>query len=255
MTRDLLTPAVPSTPAAVVRHDLYAALDGPDALRTFMASHVFAVWDFQCLLKALQQQLTCTTSPWLPTDDLVSRRLINEIVLEEESDVHPTRGHASHLELYLDAMEAAGADTGPILRLLDGIRAGADPRELLGSDAGGPWPPGVARFVTWTLDLVERGEVHELASAFTHGREEVIPDMFRALVARLELAEPERWGLFRFYLERHIELDGDEHGPAALELVSRACGGAPERAEAARRVAAEALVERRVLWDSVLGAL
>ena len=252
MSHDTRMPAPPASSVTVAEHPLYAALTGADALRTFMASHVFAVWDFQCLLKALQQRLTCTTSPWLPTDDLVSRRLINEIVLEEESDVHPTRGHASHLELYMDAMAAAGADTEPIDRFLDAVRKGSDPRAVL---AVGEWPPGVARFVTWTLDLIEADRVHELAAAFTFGREEVIPDMFRAVVARLEGQDSERWGLFRFYLERHIELDGEEHGPAAAQLVERACAGEPERNQGADRVATEALAERRALWDSVLAIL
>ena len=244
-----LTPDADRSPA---EHPIYAALDGPDALRTFQRSHVFAVWDFQCLLKALQRRLTCVDSPWLPTADTVSRRLINEIVLEEESDVHPTRGHVSHFELYVDAMQAAGADTAPIDALLDAVRAGGDPRAVL---AEGTWPPGVARFVTWTLDLIERDRLHELAAGFTHGREEVIPDMFRQVVARLDGAEPERWGLFRFYLERHIELDGEEHGPAAADLVQRACGDDPARLAEAAAVAREARAERRALWDAVLAAL
>ncbi|MDF1799789.1 MAG: DUF3050 domain-containing protein [Planctomycetota bacterium] len=243
-----MTTALPS----VAEHPLYAALTGPAELRTFMRSHVFAVWDFQCLLKTLQQRLTSVGSPWLPTDDLASRRLINEIVLEEESDVHPTRGHASHFELYLDAMADAGADTGPIEALIAGIRAGGEPRELL---AAGSWPPGVARFVTWTLDVIATGELHRIAAAFTQGREEVIPAMFQELVAQLDERDAKAWGLFRFYLERHIELDGGDHGPAARKLFTRLHQGDARLEAEAMDTAREALSERCILWDSVRAAL
>jgi hypothetical protein len=247
-------PRTPQTLLApsVGEHPLYAELTTAADLRRFMASHVFAVWDFQCLLKALQARLTSVASPWLPTPDLAARRLINEIVLAEESDEHPDRGHASHLELYVDAMDAAGADSGPVLALLEGIRAGHDPRALL---AEGSWPPGVARFVTWTLDLIATGELHRIAAAFSYGREEVIPAMFQRLVEQLERQEPERWRLFRFYLERHIELDGDEHGPAAARLVTRTCGDDPVKLLEAQAAGREALVEREALWDAVRAGL
>ncbi|NBW87147.1 MAG: DUF3050 domain-containing protein, partial [Planctomycetia bacterium] len=160
----------------LLAHPIYALVDSPDRLRRFMESHVFAVWDFQSLLKALQRQLTCTTLPWLPTPDAEARRLINEIVLDEESDELPDGGCASHFELYLDGMRDAGADTGPVDRLLESLVAGQSLHSALAGCGG---PSAALDFVRRSFAVIEAGRPHCLAAAFTYGREDVIPDMFR----------------------------------------------------------------------------
>jgi hypothetical protein len=238
---------ISATRERLVEHRLYRLVDGPDRLRRFMESHVFAVWDFQSLLKALQQQLTCTTLPWLPTPDAEARRLVNEIVLDEESDELPDGGFASHFELYLDGMREAGADTGPIDLLLETLIAGAPlPRALAG--CGGP--PAALQFVCRSFAVIEAGRPHCLAAAFTYGREDVIPDMFRHLVG--SLAEHDaRWRRFRFYLDRHIEHDDEKHAPACRRIVARLCGDDPQRWREASQTARECLEARIALWDAI----
>ena len=100
----------------LVRHPIYKLVNSPERMKAFMEAHIWAVWDFQSLLKAVQQQLSCVTVPWTPTPDAEARRLINEIVLDEESDELPNGSFASHFELYLRSMEVAGAATGPMVR-------------------------------------------------------------------------------------------------------------------------------------------
>jgi hypothetical protein len=108
----------------LVEHPLYSSLQGPAEVRIFQQHHVYCVWDFMTLLKALQRRLTCVDLPWLPTPDPAARRLVNEIVLGEESDEDGAGGHCSHFELYLGAMRDAGADTEPIETFLAALRAG-----------------------------------------------------------------------------------------------------------------------------------
>ena len=258
----------------LVRHRIYGLVNSADRLRRFMESHVFAVWDFQSLLKAMQQRLTCTTLPWVPTPDPEARRLVNEIVLDEESDELPEGGAASHFELYLDGMRAAGADTGPIDRMIEILQAGRLPQ--VGKPAatvGGTGPqvgkpaatvgelvaiamhdagaPEAARdFVQKSFAVIESGSTHGIVAAFTYGREDVIPDMFRSLVSSLASRDP-AWERFHWYLERHIEADDEKHAPVCRRIMARLCGDDPAKWVEASRVARECIEARIALWDAI----
>jgi hypothetical protein len=179
----------------LVQHPLYRLVNTPDRLRRFMETHVWAVWDFQSLLKAMQQRLSCTTVPWLPTADPEARRLVNEIVLDEESDELPDGGYASHFELYLEAMETAAANTHPIRTAIDLLRGDVPLSTALDRSA----PPAEARrFVDRSFGVITSGSTLAIVAAFTYGREDVIPDMFRHLVAGLAESEPARWSRVRY---------------------------------------------------------
>ena len=230
---------------------MYRRISNDDALRHFMASHVFCVWDFQSLLKSLQRHLTCVEVPWLPTDDPEARRLINEIVLDEESDAMPDGGYLSHFELYLQAMGQCRADRGPILRLLAALRGGmADEAALAAADP----PPGVADFVSQTLRIARSGEVHRIAAAFTYGREDIIPTMFQAMVRELVGRDDGSWSLFFLYLGRHIETDGERHGPLWRALVQRLCGQDDRLWTEAEETARASIQARLRLWDHIVAS-
>lgn len=236
----------------LLTHPLYGCLTNETALRHFMRSHVFAVFDFQSLLKALQRAVTCVEIPWLPTTDPTSARLINEIVLDEESDRLPDGSFASHFDLYRRAMLACGADTTAIDRLVAALRDG---KSLAGAFAISEPPPGVRNFVTTTLSIAQSHSLPQIAAAFAFGREEVIPAMFEQLVARLAAEAPEAWGWFRFYLERHIQTDAEDHGPRARELVERACGVDDRNWRSATVSAVRSLEARIGLWDAIHAGL
>jgi len=236
----------------VVEHPLYNHLTDEASLHILMKAHVFAVWDFQCLLKALQRSLTCTEVPWLPTGDPEARRLINEIVLDEESDVAPLGGYLSHFELYLKAMRDCGADTAPIEAFLSDLRDGLSTDKALARTSV---RCGVAAFVKTTMDIARCNEVHRIAAAFTYGREEAIPMMFPQIVERLAGVSPERWSTFLYYLRRHITHDAEKHGPASRAIVARLCGTDDRLWAEAEETARAALQARIGLWDGVLDSI
>lgn len=189
-------------------------------MQRLMEYHVFAVWDFMSLVKTLAQRLTCVEAPWVPVGDARERRFINEIVLEEESDIDEGGRYTSHFELYCRAMRSAGANTSAIDRFLEEMGAGSEVMLALERSNA---PPASARFVETTLSITRASDI-EVAAAFAWGRELLIPPMFQEIVKKLGDAQPERWALLAFYLRRHIERDGDSHGPMANAIVSRLCG-------------------------------
>jgi hypothetical protein len=212
----------------------------------FMESHVFAVWDFMSLLKALQAQLTCVALPWLPTRWPESHRFINQIVLGEESDVYQGRA-VSHFELYIEAMRDVGANTTPIRNLLEHIAR--SPRDL---SVPPEFAPDAARqFMGTTFKLIREGTLHAVAAAFTFGREDVIPEVFQKLVRDMDRLSG-KLNKFVWYLDRHIEIDGEDHGPLSLRMVTDLCGGDQERWDEAATAAEGAMRARLSLWDGIL---
>jgi len=233
---------------ALLDHRLYGQLKSIGQMRVFMEHHVLAVWDFMSLLKALQRGLTCVEPPWLPVGEPRLRRLINEIVLSEESDDTDGGGSVSHFELYLRAMREIGADTTRIDQFVSRLRAGRSVEAAL-EEAG--LPVCVKEFVLHTFRVIASGRLHEIAAAFTYGREDLIPDLFGTLVAQLDRDFAGSATTLRYYLDRHIELDGDEHGAMGREMVELLCGGDPMRQEEARTAAVQALKARVRLWDGI----
>ncbi|MGH8416857.1 MAG: DUF3050 domain-containing protein [Pseudomonas sp.] len=228
-------------------HPIFSEIDSLDVLRRFMEAHVFAVWDFMSLTKRLQQELSCTRLPWLPPKDPEAARLINEIVLGEESDDRLDHGHYSHFELYLDAMREVGASTAQVERFVELQKEGVHYETALDSVNAGK---AEARFVRDTLDTVLNAPAHSVAAAFLHGRESVIPQMFQSIL--------DEWGItadeaptFRYYLERHIEVDSEDHGPAAESLLERLVGGSQEREKQVYEAAIAAVESRIALWDAL----
>jgi len=232
----------------VLNHQVYADLDNIVALRTFMEHHVFAVWDFMSLLKRLQQDTTCEQVAWYPTADRDSRRMINEIVLGEESDEIAPGKYQSHLELYIEAMEEVGASTQSIDHFLMELKKGSNPARaihLFGI-------PRAARiFSEWTWSVSSARATHEVAAAFLFGREDLIPDMFRSVLE--DLGQGVR--KFRLYLDRHIELDEGSHGPLAKAFLVNLCGDREDYWQQAFLIAKEALDSRERLWNGVMAAI
>lgn len=235
----------------LAEHRLYREFETIDDLQIFMESHVFAVWDFMSLLKTLQHGLTCVEVPWVPSRFPESRRLVNEIVMGEESDVYQG-SPMSHFELYRRAMQECGADLFAIDNLLRELAGGADwSRALAQSGAS----RAAQNFVRTTFACIEEGKLHATAAAFTFGREDLIPDMFRGFIRDQDEKLSGRLSTFRWYLDRHIEIDGEDHGPMALRMIAELCGTDVVKWQEAGEAAERALLARLELWDGIADAL
>ncbi len=250
------TPTLPQPTAVLAMararlrgHRLYRAICTPEALRIFAEHHVVCVLDFMSLLKSLQRELTCVGVPWTPTSDPESARLIQQIVLDEETDVRADGRFQSHFAWYLEAMEEIGANTRPVRELVGALAAGATLQQALRSSA---LPPAAQTFGEITAALLAR-PLHVRAAVFFHGREEVIPDMFLAIVERLEHGGL-RCPSLRAYLERHVDVDRGEHGPLAEQMLVRLYAGDEARRAEAEESALASLDARERLWDAIADA-
>jgi hypothetical protein len=225
-------------------HPLYSALRSPNAIRLFMEEHVFAVWDFMSLLKGLQRGLTCVELPWKPTTNRITRRFINEIVLGEESDLDQDGEANSHFEMYINAMQQVGANTEIILHLVN------DPnwKRTISSL---PIQDKTKEFMTFTFSVLDENKLHTIASAFTFGREDLIPDMFIEIVKEAEKDSSMSYSKFIWYLERHIEVDGDDHGPISLKMIEELCGDDDQKWEEVTEIAVLSMQKRIGLWDGI----
>jgi hypothetical protein len=234
----------------LAQHPVFCGIRTVDDLALFMSWHVFTVWDFMSLIKRLQREFTCTRLPWTPPRHPLAARLINDIVRDEESDVTPDGVCLSHFELYLRAMKEVGACTTQIEKYIALLEEGLPVKKALKKASA---PACVQTFVNHTMTTVEHGDIYQVLGSFFFGREHVIPGMFKGLL--------DNWGLdvkdapmFVFYLNRHIELDGDNHGPAALRLISDITQDNRDALQQVKASATEALQARIDLLDGLAQA-
>ncbi|GAB4561758.1 MAG: DUF3050 domain-containing protein [Haliangiales bacterium] len=245
--------------ASLHGHALYRELASVADLRLFMAHHVICVWDFMALVKSLQRDICGSSSLWLPPPDADAARFLNEIVLDEESDAIAGR-HLSHFELYLEAMDEVGADTAPMRALLGWLRAnaagaaGVDHAAVVAAARDAGVPEAAVAFLATSLALLERSLPARVA-AFFYGREQAIPPMFSEILAQIR-AQGLRCDSLAAYLERHIDCDGERHGPMAAALLATALRGAGEAARGDAEDAAEVALRARIgLWDAIRAEL
>ena len=213
-----------------------------------MQYHVFAVWDFMSLLKTLQKNLTCTEVPWFPQGDAEIRYLINEIVIGEESDIDNCGNRKSHFEIYLDAMKQCGADTNQIEKFITSLKL---KKNLKIAYTDSLAPIEASEFVDFTFNIIKSNKIHLQAAVFTFGREDLISGMFVSLINDIHKNFPNSVSIFKYYLDRHIEVDGEHHSNLALKMTIKLCESSDEYWQEATQAIIKSLQKRINLWDAV----
>ncbi len=247
--RDALDRAIEPLQRTILEHPLYATIRTADDVRTFMRYHIYAVWDFMSLLKELQRRFTNVERIWHPRANPKLVRMINEIVLGEEADQLADGRIISHYDLYVGAMKQAGAWTSEFADFYDysTVSSKLDPAQLAPN-------AHVEQFLKNTFDVIDTGKDHELAAYFFIGREALIPDMFFRVVEGLSASNPKLSELL-LYLQRHIDVDGGEHGPIAGRMLAELCGADERKWSEAAASSAKALLARKILWDGAFEAI
>ncbi|WP_284652729.1 DUF3050 domain-containing protein [Flavobacterium terrisoli] len=233
----------------LLQHPLYEKVKTIDDLRKFLENHVYAVWDFMSLLKALQSKLTCTTTPWFASANPETRYLINEIVLAEESDLTLDGKRLSHFEMYVEAMQSCGAATSELEAFLQNV---VETKNVFIAIKKSDLHPEVKAFLDFTFRVIEEGKVHKIAAAFTFGREDLIPNMFTEILKSFQQNFPDvDLTKLIYYFERHIELDADEHGPMAMQMITELCQDDTQKWKEVEEVSFLALEKRIGLWNAI----
>ncbi len=249
MTISLINSKIQSLKDLLLHHSLYEKVKTIDDLHLFLENHIYAVWDFMSLLKALQQKLTCTTTPWFASSNPETRYLINEIVLAEESDLSYNGTRLSHFEMYIEAMQSCGANTKEVQAFLQKV---VENKNIFITIKQSNLHSNIKSFLDFTFKIIEEGKTHKIAAAFTFGREDLIPNMFTAILKNFQKNFPEtNLSELIYYFERHIELDTDEHGPMAMQMITELCKEDPIKWAEVEEIAIQSLEKRVGLWDAI----
>ena len=249
MTISLINSKIQSHKDLLLHHSLYEKVKTIDDLHLFLENHIYAVWDFMSLLKALQQKLTCTTTPWFASPNPETRYLINEIVLAEESDLSFNGKRLSHFEMYVEAMQSCGANTKEVQAFLQKV---VENKNIFITIKQSNLHSNIKSFLDFTFKIIEEGKTHKIAAAFTFGREDLIPNMFTAILKNFQKNFPEtNLSELIYYFERHIELDTDEHGPMAMQMITELCKENQIKWAEVEEIAIQSLEKRVGLWDAI----
>nr|WP_314836078.1 DUF3050 domain-containing protein [uncultured Flavobacterium sp.] len=249
MTIETINAKIEPQKELLLHHPLYKKVQTIEDLQCFLENHVYAVWDFMSLLKALQAKLTCTTTPWFATKNTETRYLINEIVLAEESDLSIDGRRLSHYEMYIEAMQSCGANTTGIEHFLSEVDS---LQNIFVAIKKSTLHPNIKNFLDFTFKVIEEGKAHKIAAAFTFGREDLIPSMFTEILKNFQENFPKTdLSKLIYYFERHIELDADEHGPMAMKMITELCGDSEQKWAEVEEVSILALEKRIGLWDAI----
>ena len=151
--------------------------------------------------------------------------------------------------MYVDAMQDCGANTVELNAFLQNV---IDTKNVFIAIKQSNLHQNIKDFLDFTFRVIEEGKAHKIAAAFTFGREDLIPNMFTEILKSFQQNFPKTdLSKLIYYFERHIELDADEHGPMAMQMITELCGADAQKWREVEEVSIAALEKRIGLWNAI----
>lgn len=237
-------------------HQIYHSIITPSDLKTFMEHHVFAVWDFMSLVKRLQRDLTSTNLVWESKEYKVATRMINEIILGEESDDITDEGYISHFELYKKAMNEVNAEKKQINCLTDSLKQYHEPNKILKYLSTQTCTnEDVKKFISETFKVIIDKSTSFNLGYFYYGREHAIPPMFQKLHDSICVNRNTPCPNMKKYLIRHIQVDSESHAPMS-EIMMKEVSNGDETEEKEMIIGGIYAIENRIdFWTNILNKM
>lgn len=231
-------------------HQLFAKIKTIEECRIFMEHHIFAVWDFMSLAKKVQEIFAPIKTPWEIPIEPKYTRFINEIILSEESDQLEDGRVMSHCEMYLEAMREIGASTQMFEDFLRALQV----YDLHSIDVRQFIPDPAYEFMKHTFSIVNSKQPHMITASFCYGRENIIPGMFLSLLDSNGITNSQA-PIMREYLKKHIDLDGDIHGPMAIQMTEYTCQNINQKKLEVEATKLHTIQARIRFWDGIYQAI
>ncbi|NVJ59807.1 MAG: DUF3050 domain-containing protein [Gammaproteobacteria bacterium] len=234
-------------------HPLFNCIHFIEDLKVFMEHHIFTVWGYLSLLKAMQCNLTCASAPWIPVGDPSIRRMINELVCREESN--ELVGGLSTFEWYLQSMSDCNANTSSINKMIDSLSHGEHSFLDL-SYLSSP----LKNYIITIQQIIKNGSLREIAAAFSAEQSVRLPKPFIKATSSLNKQHPKQTKSFHYYIksyyqERYVKEDFTKHGTLTLSLLVRLCNNNNNKYRDCLSVIEQILESKLLLWNSIFSLL
>ena len=222
-------------------HEIYGKLTSSVNINCFMSYHIFAVWDFMKLLKSLQNKMGIALQEQLAAYPSEIKKLIEEIVFAEESDLYPYGQPNKYFALYLQAISEIGVDEDCLWSFLES------------QDNLHSLKPGIRELVESNLNIARTGTMEEIIAAFFCGREQLTAQIFTSIIKVLK-QEGKECPILLGYIERLTQSNSHKRPILAFKLLDYICNNKNDKI-IALQAGLEALNLREQLWDYALAEI
>lgn len=233
----------------LINHPLYNSIKTESDIKMYMFNQVWCVWDFMTLVKSIQIQIIPPNILWTPPKFPELGAYIYEVLLTEETDKgYNSETNSSHFQTFLKAMKESSVDTSSVDKFIELLENG-NQFEIAIDSCG--IHKEAKEFITTTYEFA-KSDLHISIAVFCLSREGVIPDMFMNLLANVSLSN--NYKIFNWYLNRHIYLDSQSHGPLSIKLF-KTIVDTKQKQEEALQASLKALKARNKYFNYILDSI